>query len=110
LGAHPSRRPAARDPIRLIDGCLRDSEGHSTHWKFNAAWVPYPGLSAVLGATIRRSLERKLLIFLRLGFFFEPEGQGFATKLRFLAQASKARPRIPLGTPILTAAVRGFYK
>ena len=30
-----------------------------------------------LYAAICRSLERKLLIFLRLGFFFEPEGRGF---------------------------------
>ncbi len=30
-----------------------------------------------LCAAICRSLERKLLIFLGLGFFFEPEGRGF---------------------------------
>ena len=30
-----------------------------------------------LYAAICRSLERKLLIFLGLGFFFEPEGRGF---------------------------------
>jgi hypothetical protein len=37
-----------------------------------------------LYAAIRRSLERNLLIFLGLGFFFEPEGRGFATKLSFV--------------------------
>jgi hypothetical protein len=31
-----------------------------------------------LYAAIRRSLERKSLIFLRLGFFFEPEGESRA--------------------------------
>jgi hypothetical protein len=43
-----------------------------------AAWVPFPALTAVPGArdmslytAICRSLERKLLIFLGLGFFFE---------------------------------------
>ncbi len=30
-----------------------------------------------LYAAIRRSLERNLLIFLGLGFFFKPEGRGF---------------------------------
>ena len=71
-----------------------------------------------LYAAICRSLERKSLIFLGLGFFFasqlrwrsawraklarEPEGRGFATKLRFVAQASEARPRIPPGAPLFS--------
>ena len=56
---------------------LQGSEDHPTHLKFSAAWVPFSVFSAVLGAAICRSLERKSLIFLGLGFFFEPEGRGF---------------------------------
>jgi hypothetical protein len=78
--------------------------------------VPFSVSSAVLGAAICRSLERKLLIFLGLGFFFasqlrwrsasraklarEPEGRGFAAKLRLAAQASEAGSRIPPGAPL----------
>ncbi len=39
-----------------------------------------------------------------LGAYFEPEGRRFATKLRFVALASEARPRIPLGAPFLVEA------
>jgi hypothetical protein len=48
-----------------------------------------------LYAAIRRSLERKLLIFLGLGFFFEPEGREFATKLRFVALGEQSSPANP---------------
>ncbi len=66
-----------RRALQLVGDLLCSSEGHPTHLKFSAAWVPFPVLSAVLGAAIRRSLARKLLISLGLGFFFEPEGRGF---------------------------------
>ncbi len=42
-----------------------------------AAWVPFSVLTAVPGAAICRPLERKLLIFLKLGFFSEAEGRRF---------------------------------
>ena len=38
------------------------------------------------------------------GACFEPEGRRFATKLRFVALASEARPRITLGAPFLVEA------
>jgi len=63
--------------------------------KKGAAWVPFPVLSAVLGAAIRRSLERKSLIFLGLGFFFEPEGRGFESlPARHLYSNRKARTSV----------------
>jgi len=38
----------------LVGSLRRCSEGDPTHLKFSAAWVPYPVLSAVLGAALRR--------------------------------------------------------
>ena len=50
-----------------------------------------------LCAGIRRSLERKLLIFLGLGFFFEPEGRGLRATLRVAkpSQPKAARESLP---------------
>ena len=39
----------------LVGGLLSGSEAHPTQPEFSAAWVPFPVLSAVLGAAIRRS-------------------------------------------------------
>jgi hypothetical protein len=49
---------AAEHPNRahgLAGGLLGDSEGHPTHAEFSAAWVPFPALTAVLGAAICHS-------------------------------------------------------
>ncbi len=53
LGALPS---GSRAPWSgsLAGGLLRDSEDQPNHLEFSAAWVPYPVLSAVLGAAICR--------------------------------------------------------
>ena len=42
-------------PDSPLGGLPRDSEVHPTHVLFSAAWVPFPVLSAVLGAAICRS-------------------------------------------------------
>jgi hypothetical protein len=49
-----------------------------------------------LYATICRSLERKLLIFLGLGFFFEPEGRGLRATLRVAKPSQPKAAREPL--------------
>ncbi len=65
-----------------------------------AAGVPFPVLTAVLGAAICRStplyaaicrpLERKLLIFLGLGFFFASQ-----LRWRSASRAKRARESLP---------------
>jgi hypothetical protein len=54
LGALPS---GSRAPWSgsLAGGLLRDSEDQPNQPEFSAAWVPFPVLSAVLGAAICRS-------------------------------------------------------
>ncbi len=105
---------ALRLPVgRGIDGHTRSLAAFSAAQKaiqppgISAAWVPFPVLSAVLGAAICRdmplyaaicrSLEPKLLIVLRLGFFFEPEGRGLRATLRVAkpSQPKAARESLP---------------
>ena len=47
-----------------------------------------------LYAAICRSLERKSLIFLGLGFFFEPEGRGFESLPARYILSPRKRQRI----------------
>jgi hypothetical protein len=56
-----------------------------------------------LYTAIRRSLERKLLIFLGMGFFFEPEGRGLRATLRVAkpSQPKAARESLPTRQLIL---------
>ncbi len=57
-----------------------------------------------LYAAICRSLERKLLIFIGLGFFFEPEGRGCADQRSAPRRATLLG--IPPGEPCVPATQR----
>ena len=67
-----------------------------------------------LCAAICRSLERKLLIFLGVGFSCQAEGRGFTAKLRLVVQASFAGsqiwPRAPVNRSALDRIGRGRFR